>query len=583
MAFPPRRWGYIVMHVNWKLRVSDRAAVICLPSGTYTMHTTSRFLIALAGAAALAVALPARAEHLMQATVTGVISTGFDAYRNSVYFGNEGGYNLNGLTATATIIYDADLAGPNYPGYAPNWLFSHAPNYPSFQGLEGGGPVKSASFTVNGVAVASDVTGPYEDHDLRVENPGFDATWGQRDSWLLSGYDARRNWCPNDSQCIETVQLSAYQTYTDDLFGGQRPFNPADAFVAALAPTRVIQAYVRMMQGPICLEGGWRAGACPDGRFTDGQSHWVEFTINGTQLTVAPLAAVPEPQGWMLALLGLLVGGLALRRGGHKRAATAACVGLLTASAAQAESIKVTLEGTLSAGSFDAYYNTVGVPYPQSLVGKTATFELIYDSSQVGPNLMGTPNAKYDHSPYINDGNSVPGTAFITSANFTVNGLSVPVDVSGLVERHRIYMESGAPGGYGQDRLYFTGADFRGPGQLGESIQIMADTSPGFGNALFHGALYDPSHAYSFVAGAGVSLSGVVRFWEGPGCYSVPMGNPYCSGPHRFADSDTATHWAELWLQGTRLTIAPAAPVPEPQAWAFLLLGMGFVAFKLRR
>jgi hypothetical protein len=261
----------------------------------------------LALAAAVSTPNTAHAVNLMQATVTGTISSGYDAYLNSVYTGPNTGYNLNGMAASVSVIYDADLAGPNYPGYEPNWYFYHAPAYPSFLGTVGNGPIRSASFTVNGITLGVDVSGASEYHRLFVENPKNDPVWGQGDSYNLFGMDARAAWCPNDGQCAEKVQIMASQRYGDDMFGGQRNFDPANSFTALAAPSRVIEASVRLMQGERCLVGGWFPGVCPEGRFNDTNSHWVEFVISGTSLKVSPVTAVPEPGAVTLVLAGVVV------------------------------------------------------------------------------------------------------------------------------------------------------------------------------------------------------------------------------------------------------------------------------------
>lgn len=261
----------------------------------------------LALVAGLSVSGAAHAERLMQATVTGTISSGYDAYLNSVYTGPNTGYNLNGMAASVSIIYDADLAGPNYPGYEPNWYFQHTPAYPQFLGTVGNGPIRSASFTVNGITLGIDVSGAGESHRLFVENPKNDPVWGQADSYNLSGMDARTAWCPNDGQCAEKVQIMAYQRYGDDMFGGQRNFDPANSFTALAAPSRVIEASVRLYQNGLCLDGGYRAGLCPEGRFNDGNTHWVEFVISGTSLKVSEVSAVPEPGAIAMVLAGVAV------------------------------------------------------------------------------------------------------------------------------------------------------------------------------------------------------------------------------------------------------------------------------------
>jgi PEP-CTERM motif len=258
-------------------------------------------LLPLLCAAALTVPQAAQAK-LMQATVTGTISGGSDSYSNSVLLGAGDGTSLVGLSASVTILYDADLAGPNYPGYEPNWSFTHEPNYPAWNGSVGMGPVRSASFTVNGITLALDVSGDYEYHSLMVSNPT-----NQHDSYTLFGSDKRSTWCPSDRQCVESVSVGAYQSAGDDLFGGQHNFSPAEAFTVNPADGRVIEAYVRMFQSSACP-----AGMCPEGRFADTATHWVDFRLNGTQLSVA--AVVPEPETYAMLLAGLGLVGVAVRR-----------------------------------------------------------------------------------------------------------------------------------------------------------------------------------------------------------------------------------------------------------------------------
>jgi len=243
-------------------------------------------------------ALPAQAQ-LMQATVTGTVSYGSDVYSNSVLLAPNDGSSLVGLAASATIIYDSARFYPNAYG-GTYWNFTHSPGYPDLIGIVGQGPIISASFTVNGVTLVADTSGTYENGKLAVENPV-----SNNDNWGLSGGDRRFTWCPNDRQCIETVQLSASQGYGNDLFGGQA-FNPDIAFTASPATGRTIDAYVRLYQAATCP-----AGMCPEGRFADTATHWVEFGIAGAQLSVTP---VPEPETYAMLLAGLGLVGFAARR-----------------------------------------------------------------------------------------------------------------------------------------------------------------------------------------------------------------------------------------------------------------------------
>lgn len=207
----------------------------------------NRALLARAFSTSDATPLAAQAQ-LMQATVTGTVSYGSDFYSNSVLLGPNDGTSLVGLPASVTITCDAARFYPNAYG-GTYWNFIHAPNWPSFLGTVGQGPIISASFTVNGVTLVADTSGAYENGKLAVENP-----LSSYDSWSLYGGDRRFTWCPNDAQCIETVQLSAGQSYGSDLFGGQ-PFIPELAFTANPAAGRTIDAYVRLYQSPACPAG----------------------------------------------------------------------------------------------------------------------------------------------------------------------------------------------------------------------------------------------------------------------------------------------------------------------------------------
>lgn len=279
---------------------------------THPHRTRTAAAAAMLLLAALAAAPLSAQAQLMRATVSGTVVSGGDAYSNTVLLGANDGSSLIGQMASAFIIYDAAKFGPNYPGYSPNWSFYHYPDWPNFLGTVGQGPVKAAGFTVNGMTLYTDVSGLSETARLAVENPGFTPGYGQPDSWSMYGGDARFRWCPNDGQCAETLQLSAYQSYEiNDMFGGQRPFNPADSFSTQAATYRSIGAHVRLMRSAPC--GAYEE--CPTDALADGQIHWVEFDIGGPNATLTVAPAVPEPGTWALWLAGVAaLGGVAYRR-----------------------------------------------------------------------------------------------------------------------------------------------------------------------------------------------------------------------------------------------------------------------------
>lgn len=279
---------------------------------------------ALALVASLCVlAAPARAG-LVTVTVQGTILSGSDAYRNSVYFGANGAGNLNGMAASISITYDAawwvNLAGGTY------YTAIHQPGYPAFLGQAGSSPVRSASFTVNGTTLALDVAGPHEVATLQVENPGNDSGLGQygHDSMSLRGGDARTSWCPNDGQCAEGVGISAYGAVYQDLFG-PGGYDPANDYDWTDAGGAALGGNVRLYQNNLCLAGsGWPGadGLCPEGRFNDTATHWVEFLLGGTRLTITHDAGgtgngggngVPEP-GTLALLLAAALGAAGARR-----------------------------------------------------------------------------------------------------------------------------------------------------------------------------------------------------------------------------------------------------------------------------
>ena len=232
------------------------------------------------------------------------ITNGADFYSNTVLLAPADGTSLVGMAARVTIVYEASRAGPNFPGYAPNWAFSHDPGWPSFLGLVGAGPLVSASFTVNGQTLPLDVSGAYETAVLNVSNPAG----GAQDNYLLYGGDQRRQWCAADRQCVETVSIAAFQSpgfLGPDLFGNQGAFNPGQSFSLLAGAGKTITAGARLMQTPLCSTGGQHAGVCLAGRLEDGASHWVEFEMAGSQLTVT--AAVPEPGTLALWSVGALV------------------------------------------------------------------------------------------------------------------------------------------------------------------------------------------------------------------------------------------------------------------------------------
>lgn len=250
-------------------------------------------------------AAPSQAA-LMTATVTGTVS-GFDAYGNTLGAGT----TLTGLTGSISITYDSDLMVDLYPGSPIYHTTLHSPGYPSFIGTQGQNPLRAASFTVNGVTVNLDVSGPSERGTLQVEdfNPATD-------SYNLNGGDERLTWCINDFQCVERVGINAYSPGANlfDVDG----FQPTDLYTWTASNLTTLTGNVRLFDGQICqtaaLGGqGGATGLCPDGRFSYASNttpHWVEFQIAGTQLSIAPASPVPLPAaGWLLVSgVGALAG-----------------------------------------------------------------------------------------------------------------------------------------------------------------------------------------------------------------------------------------------------------------------------------
>lgn len=253
-------------------------------------------------------------------TLSGTVSSGFDAYRNSVYFGSDAGYNLTGMQASISVVYDSTRF-VNVPGNAPNWSSYHSPNYPDFLGTSGMGPIISSSFTINGITTALDVSGLWENASLQVSNPVNTAANGARDSYGLMAGDDRAGWCLADRQCVEKAEISATSYFGQDLFGGQHAFSPDEEFSlnnGGAVTDPFLEGSVRMIQNPLCLSGGQYAGLCPEGRYTDGQTHWVEFLLRGTSLTVtrqpSGTGSVPEPSSLALVLAAGGLGFVVTRR-----------------------------------------------------------------------------------------------------------------------------------------------------------------------------------------------------------------------------------------------------------------------------
>lgn len=270
---------------------------------------------------------------LVVVTVAGTI-TGTDAYNNSVYFGPNTGNggaagNLNGMTGSISVTYDSAMWTNMVPG-SPNYYTAwHQPAYPYFLGAVGGNAVRSASFTVNGITLALDVSGPGEFGKLQVENfatisPGHDAL-------TLRAGDTRNTWCPNDSQCSEGAAITAYAAIGQELFDADG-FQPDDEYAWVNANGNALGGSVRMIENRLCQAGsGWPGadGLCPAGRFNDyglypNTVHWVDFQLHGTRLTITRVPdgptgdnGIPEP-GTLALLAASCVGllGATRRRGG---------------------------------------------------------------------------------------------------------------------------------------------------------------------------------------------------------------------------------------------------------------------------
>lgn len=270
----------------------------------------------LAIAAALSCSIPVVANAgLMTVTVSGT-AFGTDLVGNSVVLGNTSAGNLNGMAASISITYDSALwmAAIDQPG---GYFALHQPASPSFTGTVGNNPIRSASFTINGVTLGLDASGLGELGRLQVENNNNSG--GGRDHFGLYGGDVRQSWCPNDGQCAERFQINLSGAAFQDLWGIDG-FSPGDEIAIDSSSGADLFGAVRMYQNANCLPGSAfpsTANVCPAGRFSDGAVHYVDFQLFGTRLTIDAQepgpTGVPEPASLWLALAG--IGMLARRQG----------------------------------------------------------------------------------------------------------------------------------------------------------------------------------------------------------------------------------------------------------------------------
>jgi hypothetical protein len=238
--------------------------------------------------------------------------------------------------------------------------------------------------------------------------------------------------------------------------------------------------------------------------------------------------------------------------------AAAAAVGLLgCASQAAASGFTLTYQGIVSLGSDDT--NIFGLGAGASLVGQAITESFVVD-------YAGGANHNIAGAPYFRDNSGGPG--FVTSA-VTINGVTVSVgSESGLDDRTDEHLNpscAGNPNCFSSFSVASQDETFVTTGNLVEEWRSFGDD---FGRALD----YHPSLAL----GPPIFTAADNLDFEGSFFIDHSLRN-FVEGTTTFAYDTSASFTPDS------ITITTFGGVPEPAAWALMILGFGATGAALRR
>lgn len=248
------------------------------PHTIAAQHKISPGFAALWFAAAISVVGPAKAASLITATYTGAVRNSYDQGAEFGLTGNA----LNGMRFVAVYRYDPGLAAGAYrytdaSADVASGGTAYGPSVPT--------PIISATLTINGItrAFLSDYFG-----EAAVENAPYDPLTYHESDHTVFGPDA-------------------FGRTILDNYG----YNPA-------APVSLTQAFSGA-SGPISLYGDGYFSISTFDTALNAYTHSAHGDLVADHVTIG----VPEPSSWLLAIGGLSMVGVSLRRRRTESAATA--------------------------------------------------------------------------------------------------------------------------------------------------------------------------------------------------------------------------------------------------------------------